>query len=210
MLRPSGTRASEEVILPLRAPGGRVAPVTHARSTLIAGSVLGLRERGYLDRYLTHLPDPLHDTILHSVAGSWLPLGVAAAHYRATEALGLSSQEQFEMGSAAAERIQNTVLGTLVRVAKGAGVTPWVGLEYFQRLWDRLLQGGSGAVYALGPKEARVEAHGVGMLAEIPYVRNAWRGMFAGSGSLFCSKIYVTEIRSLTTATTLGFRVAWA
>jgi hypothetical protein len=202
--------AREEVRVPLRTNGGRVPLVTHARSTLIAGSVLGLRGRGLLDRYLLHLPKEMHDVIMQSVAGDWVPLEVAVAHYRAADALGLSADEQFELGRTAADRVQNSLLGTLARVTKGAGVTPWVGLDYFQRLWDRMLQGGSGAVYALGPKEARAEVHGLPHLPEIAYFRNGWRGMFAGSCALFCNKVYVTEVRKLTTPTTLGFRVAWA
>jgi hypothetical protein len=206
----SATHAKEVVRVPLRTTGGRVSLVTHVRSTLIAGSLLGLRGRGYLDRYLAQLPKHLHDVILQNVAGDWLPLEIAIAHYRAADALGLSADEQFELGRTVADRIQNSLLGTLARVTKGAGVTPWIGLDYFQRLWDRMLQGGSAAVYGLGPKEARAEVHGLPHLPEIAYFRNGWRGMFAGSCALFCNKVYVTEVRGLTTATTLGFRVAWA
>lgn len=186
-----------------------MAPITHVRSTLIASSLMALKERDLFSRYLERLPANLHESILQSVAGSWLPLEVGMAHYAAAEGLALSPQEQFEIGSSVAERVQNGMLGTLVRVAKTAGVTPWTGLEQFQRLWDRLLQGGGGAVWRLGPKEARVEIHGVPMVS-FAYFRNGWRGMFAGSGSLFVSKVYVTEIARKTTATSMALRVAWA
>jgi hypothetical protein len=208
-MQPS-THARGEVLVPLRVADGRVALATRARTTLLASSLLGLRERGHFERYLSLLPSSLHDVILHSVAGEWLRIETIVAHYRAADALGLPVEEQFQLGCASADRVQNSLLGTLARVTKGVGVTPWIGLEYFQRLWDRMLQGGSGAVYALGPKEARVEAHGLPQLPGIAYFRNGWRGMFAGSCRLFCNKVYVTEIRALTTATTLGFRVAWA
>jgi hypothetical protein len=202
--------ASEEIIVPLRVDtAGVVSPVTHVRSTLLASSVLAIREHGYMDRYLEKLPTELHATVLHSVAGSWLPLDVGFAHYTAADALGLSAREQFDIGRNVAERVQNSVLGTLVKVAKSAGVTPWIGLGHFQRLWDRLLQGGSGAVHRLGPKEARVEMHGVG-LVRIAYFRNGWRGMFSGSGELFATKVYVTELASRTTDSSMALRVAWA
>jgi hypothetical protein len=207
----AGSRNGEDVIVPLRAPSpSAVPPVTHVRSTLLAASILAIRSQGHLDAYLTHLPPALHDTVLHSVAGSWLPIEVAAAHYRAANDLGLRSEQQFELGRGVAERIQNSVLGTLVRVAKGAGVTPWIGLEYFQRLWDRVLLGGSVAVYRLGPKEARAEGYGIPTLAEIPYFRSSFRGMFAGSGLLFCTRMYITDLPGFAARRAIGFRVAWA
>jgi hypothetical protein len=203
-------RPNEEVILALRVgPSGVVAPVTRVSSTLLASSVLAIRERGLLDEYLQNVPPELHATVLQSVGWSWLPVEVGLAHYRAADALGLSPREQFEIGRSVAARVQNSTLGTLVRLAKTAGVTPWTGLGHFQRLWDRLLEGGAGAVYRLGPKEARVEIHGV-PLVRLAYFRNGWRGMFAGSGELFSSKIYVTEMVNRTTQTSMSLRVAWA
>jgi hypothetical protein len=200
------TLTQPHVVVPRRSP---LVPVTHVRSTLLASSLQTLRSGGSLDAYLALLPTVHHTTVLEAVVGSWIPLSVAMAHYTAANSLGLSMPEQFENGRVVAERIQNSLLGTLVRAAKGAGVTPWTGLAQFQRLWDRLLQGGSGAVYQLGPKEARVEAHGVALVA-IPYFRNAWRGMLAGSGALFCSRIFVTELVQHTSKDSFAMRVAWA
>jgi hypothetical protein len=201
---------TEQTIVPLRLDAtGKIAPVTEVRSTLLASSILALREMAHFEAYLANLPASYHATVLESVAGSWLPVAAGVAHYSAADALGLSAREQFEIGRSVAVRVQNTALGTLVRVAKSAGVTPWIGLGHFQRLWDRLLRGGAGSVVRLGPKEARIEIHGVAMVA-IPYFRNGWRGMFAGSGELFCSKIYVTEMTSRTTPTSMSLRVAWA
>jgi hypothetical protein len=204
------TSPTEQLIVPLRTgPAGVVPPITGVRSTLLASSLMALKERDLLPRYLENLPPSLHSKVLHSVAGSWLPVDIGVAHYTAADRLELSAHEQFEIGRSVAERVQNGMLGTLVRLAKTAGVTPWTGLQQFQRLWDRLLQGGSGAVYRLGPKEARVEIHGVSLVS-IAYFRNGWRGMFAGSGQLFASKVYVTEISRQTTRTSMALRVAWA
>ena len=203
-MRPSPTE--QLVVVPRRSP---LVPVTHVRSTLLASSLQTLRSHGSFDAYLALLPAPHHTTVLEAVIGSGIPLSVAIAHYTAADSLGLSVHQQFENGRVVAERIQNSLLGTLVRAAKGAGVTPWTGLAQFQRLWDRLLQGGSGAVYQLGPKEARVEAHGVPLVG-IPYFRNAWRGMIAGSGALFCNKIFVTELARHTSKDSFAMRAAWA
>jgi hypothetical protein len=202
--------SKEVALVPLTAGRTGVEPVRFVRSTLIAASLLGIKSRGHLERYLRHLPRELHDTILPAVAGTWMPLDVGIAHYRAAEALELTIDEQLGMGRDVAERIQNSLLGTLVRVARGAGVTPWTGLEYSPKLWARVLQGGSMAVYRLGPKEARIECHGAPELASIGYFRNGFRGMFAGSGELFCNKLYVHDLQAFAVKRVIGFRVAWA
>jgi hypothetical protein len=200
------TRPREEVLVPL----GAVEPVTHMRSTQVAASVLALRAKGYFDRYLANLPASFHEPVLHSVPGTWVHIDVGVAHYRAAEALGLSVEQQFEMGRGVAERIQNGLLGTLVRLAKTAGVTPWMGLEYMPKLWQRTLIGGAAAVYRLGPKEARVECHGMPVLAGLGYFRNGFRGMIASSGELFASKVYVSDLATYVVRGVIGFRVAWA
>ena len=114
------------------------------------------------------------------------------------------------MGGGVAERIQNGLLGTMVRMAKTAGVTPWMGLEYMPKLWRRTMIGGAVAIYRLGPKESRVECYGAPDFAELSYFRNAFRGMFASSGALFCSKVYVHDLASFTIRGVIGFRVSWA
>jgi hypothetical protein len=202
---------NEELLIPLQLSArGTVDPVTHMRSTLVAASLMSLRSLGHLDAYLQHLPVTLHDTILQTVAGTWLPLEVGVAHYRAADALGLTVEQQLAVGREVADRVQKSVLGTLVRMAKGAGVTPWMGLEYAPKLWVRVLQGGGVALYRLGPKEARIEFHGAPELAQIDYFRNGFRGMFQGSGQLFAGKIYVHDLPKLTARKIVGFQVSWA
>jgi hypothetical protein len=173
---------------------GRVPPVDHIRSTLVAGSVQTLRAKGYFEPYVAALPKEFHAAILEAVAGSWMPIEIGMAHYGACDALGLSPLEQFNNGREVSVRVQGTLLGLLARTAKSlGGVTPWLGLEQFQRMWDRVMSGGSGAVYRTGPKEARVESHGNPMV-KWGYFRNSWRGMVACAGELFCEKLYVTDI----------------
>jgi hypothetical protein len=208
---PSSVAPSKEIVIVAHrtSPSGAVDPVTLVRSTLLASSVLGVRERGLMEEYEKLLPPEMHGPVLNAVTGSWLPVEVAMAHYRAVEALQRPVAEQYAAGEKVAARIQDSVLRTLVRVARSAGVTPWTGLEYFPRLWDRLLMGGSPAVYKLGPKEARVEIHGVPMI-EFACFRNGWRGMFGGSGRLFANQVFVHEIARYTTATDTAFRISWA
>ena len=59
------------------------------RGTVIVSSLLGLRDGGHFDAYLPKLT-PLHrDAIPQVVAGEWVPIELAMAHYRACDALGL-------------------------------------------------------------------------------------------------------------------------
>lgn len=199
----------EEEIVPLRAPRGRVPPVTHVRSTLISASITAMRARGRYEEYLARLPRVHHETVVHMVAGVWVPIDVAVAHYETVEHLGFTPHDALDIGLEVAAVVRASALGGIVRLAKGAGMTPWTGLAHFQRLWDRIVQGGAGAVYKIAPKEARIEAHGLA-LARIAYARAGLRGIIVGSTELFCSKAYVSEIPRLCTPTILAYRVAWA
>jgi hypothetical protein len=142
------------------------------------------------------------------MVGSWLPIEVAIAHYQACDSLGLSPNEQVEMGRDVSKNLERTLLGTAVRVARQAGVTVWTPLSQLHRLWDRMFIGGGAAVFKVGPKEARVEVVGCS-LAPIPYFRNGLRGVVLGIGSAFTEKLYVTEIAHQRTPDTLVMRGAW-
>ena len=198
----------EEVILPFPVARAQIEPATHYRSTWIVSSVQSLRSAGHFDRYAALLPPAMKSEILDAVAGVWMPMPVAHAHYAACDALGLSTDEQLAMGASVGERAQGNVLSTVVRAARGAGVTPWTIMVQFQRLYARGVDGGSVAVYKLGPKDARTEFVGC-ELFDIDYFRHAYRGVFHGIMSLFCKKAYIHE------ATKRGrgevtFHVQWA
>jgi hypothetical protein len=199
----------EEILVPLSAPRDKLEAVTQFRSTLLTSSLKAIRDRGHGDRYMTILPPQHHDAIRACIAGTWLPIDLGIAHYDACDALGIPSDEQMGIGREVGLKIQGTFLGTLVKLAKAAGVTPWACLSQYQRLWDRLLVGGGVILTKLGPKEARLELLGIAM-ARIPYFRTAFRGVNEASCELFCSKAYVEEIRKLCTPTSLGYRVSWA
>lgn len=144
---------------------------------------LGLR-----DAYFSRLAPEHHATVKELVIGQWLSIDLALAHYGAIEALALSSQQAFANGRLVADRIQNSYVGTVLKVL-GTAATPWSALPRFPGLWTRLLQGGAPAVYRLGPKDARVEAHGVA-LARYAYFRQGWAGMFASSLELVTRKVH--------------------
>jgi hypothetical protein len=183
----------EEAILTLPAARSEIRPVTQFRSTWLVSSLQSLRARNHYDAYVRELPKELHADILPCVAGVWLPVRLARAHYEACDRLWLSVEEQVAMGTAVGERAQTSLLSTVVRTAKGAGVTPWTLLQQFDRLWKRGAEGGAVAVFRLGPKEARAEFVSC-ELFDVPYFRHAFRGVLLGIASMFCEKAYIHEL----------------
>ncbi|HEY2517769.1 MAG TPA: hypothetical protein VGI39_43165, partial [Polyangiaceae bacterium] len=137
-----------------------------------------------------------------------LPLGVASAHYRAMDGLFSGNNETFDVGRSVAEKIQNSVLATLAKLATG-GVTPWVALGQLDRMWARLFVGGGLGVSKRGPKDALCEIVG-NPLVEIAYFRGAFRGMISGGLGLFCTKAYVSEHARSPESHRIVFRLAWA
>ncbi|HEY1694100.1 MAG TPA: hypothetical protein VGG39_18155 [Polyangiaceae bacterium] len=196
-----------ESIVALRHHRERIPPVARVRSTMVISSLRGLRERGLLDAYRVRLPEAFHEPILGAVVGAWLGLDVATAHYSACDALGLTVPEQVSMGASVGDAINGTFLGTVVRMARGAGVTPWLVLKQYARLWDRIFDGGDVEIDKLGPKEALIQMHGLSLFS-IPYIRVAMRGMHQTGFMLFCNKCYMTDLAS--GPTKHAYRAAWA
>jgi hypothetical protein len=178
------------------------------KSTLLVASLQRLREMGREADYLRTLPPAERAAIVESVAGTWLPTDVAVAHYEACEALGLTDEEQVEVGRAVGVRLRGTLLGTVVRMAKEGGVSPWAVIPHFPRFWSRLFEGSALLGWKLGPKEARIEC--VAMpLVDVRYFRNALRGQTQGILDLFCTRSYVTQIPGRSGVGWMGLLMQW-
>jgi hypothetical protein len=201
--------SAARVVTALRAPRESVPVVTQVRSTLLSTSLGVVRERGLWDRYREGLSRAEEESMVSLVPGSWVPVELALAHYDAMERLAFAPDEQLEIGKRVTFTIQRSVLGTLVRLAAGAGATPWDALSQFHRLWDRVFQGGDGAVYQLGPKDARIDLVQIPLL-RIAYFRNAMRGLLMASAAGFCRVAHVREVPGSTTARSCAFRLSWA
>lgn len=188
----------EEIILPFPAPLPQLGQTTHVRSTLLASSMQSLRGRGLFERYCELLPNELRDEILTSVAGAWLPLRLAEAHYTACDRLGLSAEQQRGMGHDVSKRVHDTFLALVVKMARGVGVTPWSLLPRGNDLYGRLMRGGGGIqVTKVGNQEARVELVGV-PLTRIPYFANALLGMYEAGLGMFAERIFVRPVQAQT------------
>jgi hypothetical protein len=166
------TRSFETVLSPPLV----VRPVTEIRSALLLSSVQTLRSRGHFEAYRTRI-DPAHrDAILATSAPSWLPIGIAMAHYEACDALGLDAKEMKAMGGMVGARINSTFLKAIAEGVRFAGVTPWTLLGHFRGLWARLFQGGSIAIGRVSAKECVVEVRGL-PLVRYEYARIAFTGI---------------------------------
>jgi hypothetical protein len=204
------SESREEIILPFPTAESALGLAVEVRSTLIASSMDSLRRRGTFERYRKLLAAEHRDTLLSSVAGLWLPMNAGMAHYQACEDLGLSVEEQLGIGAEVSHKIHDTFLGVVIKMAKNAGVTPWTLLPKGNQLYGRLFNGGGGTqIVKLGPKEARATISGVTLL-QIPYFRNAIRGLYQAAITLFCTRAYVNEIPRRSTPNSVVLRIAWA
>jgi hypothetical protein len=201
--------SNDEVVVPFREARERVQPTTAFRSTWLTASLDALRAKSLFERYLENLPAEHHEPILRSVAGTWLPVVHAEAHYRACDALGLAVPEQVSMGRDVLARLQKTIFSLGFHAARDAGMTPWSMLKLFPSEFDRGWRGGACGVFRVGPKDARIELIGF-TCAAIPYTRVALRGLGMALCELVCTKAYAHDIAALCTPTTLAYRLAWA
>jgi hypothetical protein len=119
----------------------------------------------------------------------------------------LTAAEQMTIGREVGDRIHATFLGTMLRAAKGMGVTPWLAVGSTRKLYDRLFVGGDVYASKVGPKDARVEVAG-NPLAALPYFRQGMRGMWQIAIELFSSRAYVVEAGHTSTSTRI--RISWA
>jgi hypothetical protein len=198
----------EAIVVPFRTPPSETMLISEVRGALLNTSILTLRSFELYDAYLEHLKPKEREEIFSVVASTWVSMDVAMMHYRACEALDLPPSQHFEIGHASSGRVQGTVLGLVLRLAKGGGVTVWTGIGQIQRLYDRVFKGGGGvSVIKLGPKEARLEFI-QNPLCALAYFRGALRGITTAGCELFCRKAIIRETQW--TPTSVSFRASWA
>lgn len=203
-----GAAHGEKPFLPFPTSREAVPRATHFRSTWLVATLQLLRDRGLYDAYLGHLAPEHRDAVAGSIAAVWLPIEVALGHYRALDALDLAPQAQTELGRLTTARVQETVVGTLLKLATDAGASPWTIYAHMQRLWSRIFRGSAIAVFELGPKEARLEVAGW-PCAVSTYVHNGLVGVISGLTELFAKKAYARELRAYRSPYTLAYRVSW-
>jgi hypothetical protein len=202
--------AAPELFVPFQNPGGRAPPVSEVRSTLVVSSIQSLRTRGLFDRYVAQLAPRDSEVLLSLIAGTWIPLATVEAHYHALDRLALPTAVAEEIGGDVAQRINKTLLSTIIRASRSMGVTPWTLLTHVHQFRELSWRGSDIAVYKLGPKDARFEWVGQ-PLAEIPYFLASLGGYLAALAGLFSTKAYSRVERDVVWRShRVRVRLSWA
>jgi hypothetical protein len=179
-----------------------------ARSTVLLGSIAVIRATGRFDAYQAALPPEFHSPLFDALAGTWIPLDASVAHYAACDSLGFSIDDEVANGRHVFDRVGATLFGTMMRMAKQVGVTPWTFVPHLQRFYERGYDGGGVAVNKLGPKEVRCEI-AQSELCESRYYRNAVRGLLGALTEMFCQKAYITELPRRHGPRSMALRMQW-
>lgn len=200
----------EELLVPFPSAMADEPMVTHCRGTLLFTSRQTLQRRGHFERYRAHL-SPEHDmAIASNAAGTWLPIELGVAHYRACDALDMPTDEQLAVGAAVVHALQRTFIGAVMRAAKkGALVSPLLGMQQFFGVYARSFKGGGSRMLRIGPKDVRAEFVG-NPCAAIPYFRVAYRGFITAGCEIFAQRVVSAELDAHRSATTVAYRIAWA
>lgn len=172
--------------IPPAAAGAR--PVDAVRSTLIASSLLALRDLALEARYFEVLPESHHGTIRSLGVGEWLPIELVAAHYAAYDAMHLSEQQIATIAATSQRRTNGAMLralGAIVRQVGGLSASLLV--KHIPRLWERSFRGGHVLVEPLSPKDVRLRISGLRAIGESPYFRSAITSHYAFGLGLFAS-----------------------
>ncbi|HEX8789686.1 MAG TPA: hypothetical protein VF765_01955 [Polyangiaceae bacterium] len=183
-------------------------PLKALRSTVVASGINVFRVRGLIDAYSKNLDAKSRDILLTTVAGTWLPVDLALAHFAAVDAIGLTSEQSFDIGATSARRFGETLWGTAMRMTRATGIDPWNVLNIYERLWKRSFDGGGFTVTRHGPKEAFVEIRSI-PFARHAYFRDALRGAHQSLLALLARTVYVREVPRRTHPEGFTMRISW-
>jgi hypothetical protein len=198
----------DEPLLPFRTPRSHPSVAAFARSVLVTNSIRSLRTRGLYDRYAIRLPETDRAALATAVAGVWIPMSLAVAHYEACDALHLGVGEQLCVALEVGQHVHGPLLRGMLRLAKKAGITPWAALAHSDRLYGRLFLGGGIEVTRTGPKEARVDLVG-NPLCDIAYFRVGVRGVYESALELFCQRVVTQEVPWRRGSLEMAIRISW-
>jgi hypothetical protein len=165
--------------------------VTHMRGILLVKSVDNLRASGLFERYAAVLPPELREQVEFALAASWVSIDLCEAHYAACDRLGLSDSEVERLGGLMAQGIGNTMMSTLLKTTRQAGVeSNWTALKQCGRFWDRSYLGGGVTLMQVGPKDSLMEFHGI-PLAKSRHWRMGARAFWLGIAQITARSAYV-------------------
>lgn len=180
----------------------------HERSTLLQSGIESLRGAGLYDDYVAAVAPGVRQEVEQAVAGMWIPIETAIAHYLALDGLGLSTESGAKLGRATFDRSKGMLLGAATGLARGAGVTPLTLAPHLQRFWLRGFDGGGIQAVQVGPKELRVDVVASPILKSA-YFRATCCGLATALFELVSQKAYVRIDAGQAPDTAVVFRVQW-
>jgi len=172
-------------------PPGEIPWASAFRSTWVVSSLDGLRGCGHFDRYQTYLGEH-RNTLLGCIAGTWLPIAVAAEHYRACERLRLADDEYARVAKAGSQ-VRMQWNARVVAELQAAHATPWDAIAQLQRTWRRAVDGGAFCAFKLDEHQARATFVGCELL-DIAYFRRAVQFMVHAMCAYKGKNLHVQEV----------------
>jgi hypothetical protein len=194
-------------------PGVLVYPLPTGRGPLeaVRGSILALdwqwlRERDLMADYEKLLDD--HE-LIEVTAANWVSFPKACAHWRALDALGLSTSLLDDAGHFVGKHVHGALLATLVRLAGQLGASPWSALGQCDKLWTRTWRGGGVAVRKVTVHAALLDVFDSAAVTSSRFFRGSFRGAVACGIEPFCKRALVVEREERRTPTSFALRISW-
>ncbi|MET0286735.1 MAG: hypothetical protein ABW352_19800 [Polyangiales bacterium] len=183
-----------------------IAPLNAVRGTILALDWRALREASVFEPYKAALEPTLREALLSATAGSWVPVDLVLAHYRALDALHLDEARAHQVGWSVGNGAHGAFLLTLIRLAGVLGVSPWSALEQSYKLWVRSWRGGAIAVHRLGDRLAEVSLRQVGVCGS-HFFRASFAGALCAGIAPFCEAPSAGEVAPARDS--VDYRVTW-
>lgn len=183
-------------------------PVDAVRAFVFLSGVRWIKEHGYDAQLQALMPESLIDMRSTAAAGDWLPVAEARLVYAALDQLGLSVDEQMDLGKYVAMANNGVIVNTIARLSGKLGLTPWPVLARLHGLWLRNNRGGAVAIYKLAERSARLEFRGV-PFADSSFFRTSLCGSLAGALEPFAANVRVNEMNDLRKDDEFSLRVVW-
>lgn len=195
-----------QILVPHSEPIPRASAI---RSTLLQGSLRALRENHMYERWLVLVDPAQRDAIIEAIAPTWLPIEIGLAHYLACDELGVDEAQLVRIGEAVGARLQSTLLGVGAKLAHASGLSNTVMAQCFEKLWPRLIVGGSVQLELVGPKDLVIELR-AGVLPRSSYFRGTFIGNVKAAAKLVgLTSVYAKQLTYSSAKDRFAVQMSW-
>jgi hypothetical protein len=145
-----------DVFIPHEAEAG---PVTAVRNNVLQASLTLLRAGGFYERYAELVEPAILREVSANVAPCWVPIEVVDEHYRACDAMQLSTEVLEGLGEKAGQHARKTSI-IVAQPEQDGGFELWENARRMHRVWKRHYRGGSVQIVRLGTAEELIDFRG--------------------------------------------------